>query len=80
MDEVDIENKKARINKKIAIAIGLNLTVAYTSMDQFANARETIKKAYKIGKYVYWASSWQGIIDEQEARFNANHKTPISTR
>ena len=80
MAEIDTENKKARINKKIATAISLNLAVAYTWMDQFANARETIKKVREISKYVSWASSWQGIIDEQEARFNANHKTPISAR
>lgn len=71
LKEVEPTNKKARINKKIALALYDNLYVGYVLLDQFDEARKTevAAKAFKKTPIDYYL---KGFSEDREQRYNAN--------
>lgn len=74
LKESDINNKKARISKKVTGALYANLAEAYSWMDDYSNAQLYANKAINlgVGKFKRHAQNILPFIQGQKARFLAN--------
>lgn len=75
IQSADVENKKARINAKVASAIWLNIAEASIWMNDFGKATNALNKVNMIGqkKYVRVVSSYKSLVEDQKQRFEAKN-------
>ncbi|UTW63993.1 hypothetical protein KFE98_07590 [bacterium SCSIO 12741] len=75
LKEVDPDNKKARINKKVAAATHFNCAEAYCWLNDYSKAlyHMTKIKTYDVKKYEKQIASLKAFIDDHKARYEANN-------
>lgn len=74
LKEADLENKKARINKKVTAALRYNCVLFYTWAHDYkkANLHYMKLKMLDVGKYKKQLKTLKDFIDDQEKRHLAN--------
>ena len=79
LDESDLDNKKARINKKVTEAIYNNIFLAYSMMSEFEKAEEIKAIAEgRIGKKAI-DNTYENWLNGRKQRFAANEgNIPVS--
>ncbi|MCX2743922.1 hypothetical protein OO013_08595 [Mangrovivirga sp. M17] len=75
LDEADLENRKTRINSKVAGAIANNMVNLYTLMGEFDKAQEIINKADEEFKKDGWTYMAQEKLNDLKKRIEANQIT-----
>ncbi|NMM48248.1 hypothetical protein [Marinigracilibium pacificum] len=73
LNEADLEDRKVRINSKVAGAIANNLVNLYTLMGDFNKAQEIITKADEEFKKDGWTGYAQTKLDDIKKRITANN-------
>ena len=76
LKETDKNDKKARINVKIAAATHLNCAEAYCWLDNYVNAKKHLMKVkmLNVGKYERKVDEYKKFIEDKEKRFKASIK------
>jgi len=75
LQEADVNNKKARVDAKVANAIMHNLSDAYIWLNEFEKASEMITKAEENGKRDYWVADARKTSADRKSRKEANQQT-----
>lgn len=79
LQEADVNNKKARVDAKVANAIMHNLSDAYIWLNEFDKANEMINKAEENGKRDYWVADARKASADRSSRKVANQQSSLSS-
>jgi hypothetical protein len=75
LQEADVNNKRARVDAKVANAIMHNLSDAYIWLNEFDKANEMITKADENGKRDYWVDEARKTVADRRNRKTANQQS-----
>lgn len=78
LSEADVDNKKARIDAKVANSIMHNLSDAYIWLNDFEKALNLIAKADENGKRDYWVADARKFAADRKLRLERNSQSGVN--